>query len=82
MGLIEDLTPVYYKLLRIGLQKGGGSVVAIGDMHILNADGRVLAVHNPSTTLTSQEKQLLRDWVNRELTTFENATGLQEWTDD
>jgi hypothetical protein len=79
MGLIEDLTPVYYKLLRIGVQKEGSTVTAVGDMNIMNADGTVLVTHNPSTTLTPQEKTLLRNWVDRELTAFENATGLQEW---
>jgi hypothetical protein len=79
MGIIEQLTPAYYRLLRIGLEKDDSSVTAIGDMEILNADGHILANHNPSTTLTPAEKQQLRAWVNRELTAFETATGLTEW---
>lgn len=81
MSIIEELTPVYYKLLRIGLQQKNGNVIAIADMHILNADGRVLATHNPSTTLTTAEKQALAGFVNRELAAFEAATGLIKWVE-
>ena len=79
MGLITNLTPVYYDLTRIGLQRTNGDVIAIADMRILNADGKQLDTHNPSTVLTSQEKQMLAAFVNRELAAFEAATGLTEW---
>ena len=79
MGLIENLTPVYFILTRVGIQRSNGDVVAIADMQILNADGKQLATHNPSTTLTPQEKQVLAAFVNRELEAFETATGLTEW---
>lgn len=79
MGLIADLTPVYYTLVRIGIQRTNGDVVAVADLRILNADGGVLCHHNPSTTLTPQEKQALGNFVNREMAAFETATGLTEW---
>ncbi len=81
MSFIDDLIPVYYELTRIGIQRKNGDVVAIADMRILNADGRQLITHNPSTTLTTQEKQALGEFVNRELAAFETATGLTEWVD-
>lgn len=79
MSIVEDLTPVYYKLVRIGLQRFGGDVVAIADLRILNAIGMPLATHNPDVTLTQAEKQALAGFVNRELAAFEAATGLTEW---
>ena len=81
MGLIQDLTPVYYRLTRIGIQRQNGDVVAVADMQILNADGKQLVTHNPSTTLTPQEKQALAAFVNRELAAFAQATGLTEWVE-
>ena len=79
MTFIDDLIPVYYELTRIGIQRSNGDVVAIADMKILNAEGRQLITHNPQTTLTTQEKQALGAFVNRELGAFETATGLTEW---
>jgi hypothetical protein len=80
MGLIEDLTPAHYELMRIGLQRNGADVVAVADLRILNASGKFLATHNPSTTLTLAEKQALLGFVGREMSLFETATGLTEWT--
>jgi len=79
VSIVTDLTPIYYRLQRIGIQRSNGNVVAIADMQIFNADGRILATHNPSTTLTTQEKQALAAFVNRELTAFEAVTGLTEY---
>jgi len=81
MSIITDLTPVHYRLLRIGVQQEGTDVVAIADMQILNGEGSVLTTHNPSTTLTAQEKQALVNFVNRELASFEAATGLTKWVE-
>lgn len=79
MGLIADLTPVYYRMVRIGIQRDDNDVVAIADLQILNEDRRVLCTYNPSTTLTPQEKQILRTFVTREMGIFEIVTGLTEW---
>lgn len=79
MSIITDLTPAYYRLTRIGIQRTDGDVIAIADMQILNADGRQLATHNPATALTPTEKTALLGFVNRELALFEAATGLEEW---
>ena len=81
MTFIDDLVPVYYELTRIGIQRKNGDAVAIADMRILNADGRQLITHNPQTTLTTQEKQALVAFVNRELAAFETVTGLTEWVE-
>lgn len=79
MSIVDDLTPAHYQLVRIGLQRTNGDVVAVADMRILNASGEQLATHNPSTALTQAEKQALAEFVNRELAVFEATTGLTEW---
>ena len=79
MGIINNLTPKHYRMVRVGIQRQGTDVVAIADLQILNADGRVLGTHSPQTTLTSAEKQALAGFVNREMAAFEAATGLTEW---
>ena len=81
MAIVADLTPVYYSLTRIGLQRDGADVVAIADLRILNASGRQLATHNPGTTLTPAERAALLGFVNRELGLFETATGLTVWVE-
>jgi hypothetical protein len=79
MSIVTDLTPTQYSLIRIGLQQDDTGVVAIADIRIYNADGQQLATHNPSTTLTTNEKQVLAGFVNRELAAFEAATGLTKY---
>ncbi len=80
MNFIDDLTPKFYKLVRIGIERDGdGDVIALADVLILGADGGQLVTRHPSTMLTSQEKQALGSFVNRELGKFETATGLTEW---
>jgi len=81
MGIIADLTPVYYRLMRIGVVRSDGDVLAIADLQILNNDSRVLCMHNPTTMLTIQEKQALAGFVEREMIAFEVATGLVEWVE-
>ena len=76
MGIVADLTPTQYSLIRISLQRSNGAVLVVGDMEIYNAAGQVIASHNASTTLTPSEEQMLATFVTRELAAFEAATGL------
>ena len=79
MSIVTDLTPTQYELIRIGLQREGTEVIAIADMWIYNAAGQRLTTHNPSTTLTTNEKQVLVGFVNRNLAAFEAASGLTKY---
>lgn len=82
MSFIDDLTPMFYKLVRVGIQRDDdGNVVAIADVLILGENGGQLVTRHPSTTLTSQEKTALGNFLNRELGRFETATGLTEWVE-
>lgn len=48
MTIVDELTPVYYELLRIGIQRDpDAGVIAIADLNIRNAACRVIATDNP-----------------------------------
>ena len=79
MTITDELTPTTYELVRIGIQREGTDVVAIADLRIRNASDKILAIHNPSATLTPGEKSVLGAFVERELAAFEASTGLTEW---
>jgi len=81
MELIANLVPKFYRLVRIGVQRDGDDVVTIADLQILNRDGKVLCTYSPSITLTAAEKQTIRMFVARDLTLFEDVTGLEEWSE-
>lgn len=81
MTVIDDLTPVYFSLMRIGIQRIDGEVIAMADVNILNAMGEQVTVRNPSTTLTAAEKTALLAFITRELGMYATATGLTEWTE-
>jgi len=81
MGIVQDLTPTQYSLIRIGLQQDGSDVIAIGDMQIRNAAGQVIAHHAAVTELTPNEKQALIAFAARELAIFESLTGLTRYVE-
>lgn len=78
MTIVDRMTPVYYKVLRIGLMQEGGDIIAIGDFAIFNAAGKRIETDNPSIELTTAERQAVVAFVNRNKTTYETATGLEE----
>lgn len=81
MTIIDDLTPVYYRLMRFGAEQQGTDVVLLWDLDVLNAEGSILATVHPSTTLTTQEKQYLAGFVDRKAAAFEAATGLTKYVE-
>jgi len=80
MTIVDKLTPVYYRLCRIGIQRDGSNIVAIADLDILNANEEQVGTDNPATALTPAEKQALAAFIERELGIYETATGLTEWS--
>jgi hypothetical protein len=79
MSLIDHLTPTYYRVLRLGIQKSEGSVVALYDVQVLNADGQPLDTVHPASELTPQERSAIAAIVARDQAAFEANTGLTEW---
>lgn len=82
MSIVDRLTPKYYRLLRVILEQRGTDVAAIAKLHILNAEGEVIAPYNPAVTLLPQEKQAVVTFVLRELGMFEANTGLTRWQEE
>jgi hypothetical protein len=82
MSIVDDLIPTHYKLLRIGLQKSNGGIIAIGDLAIYNAAGKQITVDNPVVVLTSGEEAAVLGFVTRNLTNYETATGLEPLPSD
>lgn len=80
MAILDPITPVYYQVLRMGIQQTETDVIAMYDVAIRNATGDRLAILNPDSTLTEEERQVIRDIFVRDKQQFEAATGLPEWT--
>ena len=80
MSLIDHLTPAYYKVLRMDVQKAD-EVIAHYSVAILNADGDHLDRLDLDASLTSQEKADLAAIFTRDKAAFETNTGLTEWVE-
>jgi len=78
MSAIDYLTPAYYKVLRMGVERDA-ETVAIYDVLILNADGKPLDRLSLTASLTAQEKAGLAAIFLRDKAVFEANTGLTEW---
>jgi hypothetical protein len=79
MSIVDKLTPVYYKILRLGIQREGGEIVATYDLAILNAAGQRIGTDTPSSALSSETKAALAAEFNADKAAYEAATGLEEW---
>jgi hypothetical protein len=81
MSVVDQLTPVFYRLIQMRIVRDGADVKAVGYVEILNASGTHIGTDFPATTLTAQEKTALQAFLTRELAAYESATGLTEWTE-
>ena len=79
MAILDELTPAYYEVLRLGMQRQNGEVVTIYDIAIYNVDNRRMAIINRGSTLTPQERQAVVAIFTRDKAAFETATGLTEY---
>lgn len=78
MAILDELTPAYYEVLRLGMQRDG-DVVAIYDIAIRNVLGNRMAIINRGSVLTTQEKAAVVAIYQRDEAQFEAATGLKKW---
>ena len=79
MAILDELTPAYYEVLRLGMQRQDGEVAAIYDVAIRNVFGQRMAIINRGSVLTEQERQAVIAIFQRDVAAFEAATGLEEW---
>jgi len=79
--VIARNTPTTYEPTRIALQQNeAGEIVAMADMAIRNADGRIIDSDHPTVTLTAGEQSTFLTWFLEKLAEYETATGLTVWT--
>ncbi len=79
MAILDELTPRYYEVLRLGMQRRDGEVVAAYDVAIRNILGHRMTIINPGSVLTEQERQTVAAIFLRDVAVFEAATGLEKW---
>lgn len=81
MAILDKLTPKYYEVLRLGMQRQDGEVVAIYDIAIRSISGNTMQIINQSSVLTVPEKQAVVAIFLRDKEQFETATRLEEWVE-
>ena len=79
MAILDELTPRWYEVLRLGMQRRDGEIAAIYDVAIRNVLGRRMAIMNRGSALTEQERQAIVAIFQRDVAAFEAATGLEKW---
>lgn len=81
MAILDELTPRWYEVLRLGMQRQDGDVIAIYDVAIRSVNGNRMGILNPSSVLTPGEKAAVVAIYLRDEAQFEAATGLEKWVE-
>lgn len=77
MGIVADLTPTQYKLLRFAVQRDGeGGIELHADVAVYNAAGQQVGDDHPTPQATTAQLSAFLTWINSNLETYETATGL------
>jgi len=76
---MDGLTPKYYEVLNLGMQRQDGDVVASYSIAIRNVLGNRMQIINLGSTLTEQERQAVVAIFQRDVAAFETVTGLTKW---
>jgi len=79
MAIMDSLTPKYYEVLDLGIQRQNGDVVASYNVIIRNVLGNKMRIINLDSVLTAQERQAVAAIFQRDVEAFETATGLERW---
>jgi len=79
MAILDEITPRWYEVTKLGMQQQNGDVVAIYNIAIRNVLGNRMAIINQGSVLTVQEKQAVIAIFQRDVAAFEAATGLEGW---
>lgn len=81
MAILDEITPKYYEVLNLTMQRQDGEVVATYQIMIRNVLGNPRRIINQGSVLTSQEKAAVVAIFQRDKAQFEAATGLEEWVE-
>lgn len=79
MAIMDKLTPRWYEILNLRMQRQDGDVVASYSIAIRNILGQRMVIINQGSVLTAQERQAVVAIFQRDVAAFEAATGLEKW---
>lgn len=88
MTIVDDLTPVYYRPVRIVIEiKPDGTLTAESlsyytDVRILNINGQQLGTDHPKPQTTSQQDTAFLSWLLNNLSTYESLIGLTRFIEE
>ena len=81
MTILDPITPAYYKVITLGMERVDDDVVARYHIAIYNVNGNLMTHINQGSVLTEQEKQAVRTIFQRDVEAFEAATGMEKWVE-
>lgn len=76
MGIVAELTPVYYHTIRIKFHRDNGTLEMQTDISIHNADGVMVGDDHPTPTISAELRAALLTWYNEQSALYEAATEL------
>ena len=79
MAILDRVTPKYYRILTLGIERVDDNVVARYHIAIYNVNGNVMTHINQGSILTEQEEAAVVAIFQRDVEAFEAATGLEKW---
>jgi len=81
VGILDSITPKYYKVITLKMERQNGEVAAKYHVRIYSVNGTVMTHMNPSSELTEEERDMIITMYQRDTAQFEAATGLEPWTE-
>lgn len=77
MGILDPVTPKYYKPITLNMERADGDVVAVYNVAIYNVNANVMTHLPLGSTLMPEEKAVVAALYQRDIAQFEAATGLE-----
>lgn len=77
MAILDSVTPTYYKMFTLDMERVDSDVIASYNIAIYNVNGNVMTRINYDSTLTPEEKTTILAILVRDKENFETATGLE-----
>ena len=81
MAILDEFTPKYYEVLRMGIQRDDSGIVVMYDIALRSVSGNRIGVLGQRSEFTQQERQAIVAIFLRDKAQFETATKLEEWID-
>ena len=87
MGVVEDLTPVYFEVIRLVIsftdprEDPLTSIELDADISILNAAGKQLQIVNVKPTATAAQETAFLNWAIEKISEYATAQGLTRFTE-